>query len=143
GTNDVSGFPLAGKLFVVIGAGGAGKALAYGGKEKGARVVVANRTYENFYPKDGMILANTTFVGMKPRIDDTPIPKKALKHYSLVFDAIYTPKLTRLLREAQESGAAVVYRTKMFIYQAFLQFERFSGLPAPKQLIRDVLVGIT
>lgn len=37
--------PLAGKLFVVIGAGGAGKALAYGAKEKGAQVVIANRTY--------------------------------------------------------------------------------------------------
>lgn len=46
GTNHVSGgSPLAGKLFVVIGAGGAGKALAYGAKEKGARVVVANRAY--------------------------------------------------------------------------------------------------
>ena len=40
-----TGSPLAGKLFVVIGAGGAGKALAYGAKEKGARVVIANRTY--------------------------------------------------------------------------------------------------
>lgn len=37
--------PLAGKLFVVIGAGGAGKALAYGAKEKGARIAIANRTY--------------------------------------------------------------------------------------------------
>ena len=37
--------PLAGRLFVVIGAGGAGKALAYGAKEKGARVVIANRTF--------------------------------------------------------------------------------------------------
>jgi len=41
----MSGSPLYGKLFVVIGAGGAGKALAYGGKQKGARIVVANRTY--------------------------------------------------------------------------------------------------
>lgn len=40
-----SASPLAGKLFVVLGAGGAGKALAYGGYEKGARVIVANRTY--------------------------------------------------------------------------------------------------
>ena len=40
-----SGSPLSGKLFVVIGAGGAGKALAYGAKEKGAKVVIANRTY--------------------------------------------------------------------------------------------------
>ncbi|XP_024021972.1 bifunctional 3-dehydroquinate dehydratase/shikimate dehydrogenase, chloroplastic [Morus notabilis] len=159
GTNHASGSALAGKLFVVIGAGGAGKALAYGAKEEGARVVVANRTYdkakelaskvgggaitlaelENFRPEDGMILANTTSVGMKPRVDDTPIPKKALKHYSLVFDAVYTPKLTRLLREAQESGAAIVYGTEMLVNQAFVQFERFTGFPAPKELIRDVL----
>ncbi|GAV64202.1 DHquinase_I domain-containing protein/Shikimate_DH domain-containing protein/Shikimate_dh_N domain-containing protein [Cephalotus follicularis] len=163
GANPSSGSPLAGKLFVVMGAGGAGKALAYGGYEKGARVVVANRTYEkakelaskvggqaitladlkDFHPEEGMILANTTSVGMKPRIDDTPLPKEALKHYSLVFDAIYTPKLTRLLREAQETGATIVYGTEMFINQAFVQFERFTGLPAPKQLIRDVLARNT
>ena len=55
--------------------------------------------------------------------------QKALKHYSLVFDAVYIPKLTRLLREAQESGAAVVYGTEMLSNQAFVQFERFTGLP--------------
>ncbi|KAL2325449.1 hypothetical protein Fmac_024507 [Flemingia macrophylla] len=155
--------PLYGKLFVVMGAGGAGKALAYGGKEKGARVVVANRTYakakdlatkvggeaiplselEKFHPEEGMILANATSVGMKPKVDDTPIPEEALKHYSLVFDAVYTPKLTRLLREAQEAGAAIVYGTEMFINQAFVQFERFTNLPAPKQLMRDVLARYT
>ncbi|OMO55299.1 Dehydroquinase class I [Corchorus olitorius] len=144
-----SGSPLAGRIFVVIGAGGAGKALAYGAYERGARVVVANRTYDKakelaskvggqaitlaelnyFYPEDGMILVNTTSVGMKPRIDETPISKVALKHYSLVFDAVYTPKLTRLLREAHESGAIIVYGTEMFINQAFLQFEMFTGLP--------------
>ena len=43
--NGTAGSPLAGKLFVVIGAGGAGKALAYGAKQKGARVVISNRTY--------------------------------------------------------------------------------------------------
>ncbi|KAI4303532.1 hypothetical protein MLD38_039146 [Melastoma candidum] len=155
--------PLAGKLFVVIGAGGAGKALAYGGYEKGARVVVANRSFdkakelaskvggkaitlaelEDFHPEEGMILANTTSVGMKPNTDQTPLAKKALSHYSLVFDAIYTPKWTRLLKEAQECGATVVFGTEMFINQAFVQFERFTGLPAPKQLIRDTLVKVT
>lgn len=50
GASQASGSPLTGKLFVVMGAGGAGKALAFGGKEKGARVVVANRTYgKNLY----------------------------------------------------------------------------------------------
>ncbi|KOM55049.1 hypothetical protein LR48_Vigan10g094100 [Vigna angularis] len=159
----MSGSPLYGKLFVVIGAGGAGKALAFGGKQKGARIVVANRTYskaqelanrvggkaitlselENFHPEQGMILANATSVGMEPYIHESLVPKEALKHYSLVFDAIYTPKLTRLLLEAREVGAAIVYGTEMFINQAFVQFERFTRLPAPKQLMRDVLARNT
>ncbi|GAB4835886.1 hypothetical protein Ancab_000805 [Ancistrocladus abbreviatus] len=163
GASPAAGSPLAGKLFVVMGAGGAGKALAFGGKEKGARVVVANRTFakaqdlasrvggqalplaalRDFHPEEGMILVNTTSVGMKPNVDVSPIPKEALKHYSLVFDAIYTPKLTRLLRDAQESGGAVVYGTEMFINQAFVQFEKFTGLPAPKELIREVLTRNT
>lgn len=151
--------PLAGKLFVVIGAGGAGKALAYGAKEKGARVVIANRTYdrarelanivraqpislvelESFHPEDGMILANTTSIGMQPKVDETPIPKHALGHYKLVFDAVYTPKITRLLHEAGESGAIVVSGLEMFIGQAYEQFERFTRLPAPKELFRKTV----
>ncbi|XP_050384135.1 bifunctional 3-dehydroquinate dehydratase/shikimate dehydrogenase, chloroplastic-like [Argentina anserina] len=163
GSSNGSGSPLAGRLFVVMGAGGAGKALAYGGKQKGARVVVANRSFDkakiladkvggeaitlaelaNFKPEAGMVLANTTSVGMKPRTDQTPIPKEALKNYCLVFDAIYTPKWTRLLTEAQESGAAVVFGTEMFLNQAFVQVEKFSGIPADKQLIRDTLARYT
>ncbi|KAL4320331.1 hypothetical protein GQ457_18G008130 [Hibiscus cannabinus] len=129
------GSPLAGKIFVVIGTSGAGKALAYGAYEKGARVVVANHTYDeakevaskvqgqaltlaelnDFYPDEGMILANMTSVGMEPRIEETPVSKETLKHYSLVFDAVHTPKLTRLLREAKQSGAAIVYGTEMLL----------------------------
>ncbi|XP_010240938.1 PREDICTED: bifunctional 3-dehydroquinate dehydratase/shikimate dehydrogenase, chloroplastic isoform X2 [Nelumbo nucifera] len=151
--------PLAGKLFVVIGAGGAGKSLAYGAKEKGARVVIANRTYErakqlanviggeaipldelgDFHPENKMILANATPIGMQPKVDETPIPKKSLRFYSLVFDAVYTPKITRLLREAGESGITVVTGVEMFIRQAYVQYENFTGLPAPKELFRETL----
>ncbi|MQL84345.1 hypothetical protein Taro_016848 [Colocasia esculenta] len=93
--NDSSASPLSGRLFVIIGAGGAGKALAYGAKEKGAKVIIANRTFdrarelamsvggdalslaelESFHPEGGMILANTTSIGMQPNIDGTPLPK--------------------------------------------------------------------
>lgn len=52
-----------------------------------------------------------------------------MKYYSLVFDAVYTPKITRLLREAQESGAKIVTGVEMFIGQAYEQYERFTGLP--------------
>ncbi|KAJ8444122.1 hypothetical protein Cgig2_005803 [Carnegiea gigantea] len=95
---------------------------------------------ESFYPEDGMILANTTSIGMQPNVDETPIPQfrktewllvlqHALKHYSLVFDAVYTPKITRLLREAEQSGATIVTGVEMFIGQAYEQYERFTGLP--------------
>ncbi|XP_022639302.1 bifunctional 3-dehydroquinate dehydratase/shikimate dehydrogenase, chloroplastic isoform X2 [Vigna radiata var. radiata] len=151
--------PLAGKLFVVIGAGGAGKAVAYGAKEKGARVVIANRTYDrareladaiggealpladldNFHSEDGMILANTSSIGMIPKVDETPISKHALKHYSIVFDAVYTPKMTRLLKEAEEAGVTIVTGFEMFIGQAYGQFENFTGLPAPKKLFRQIM----
>ncbi|KAK4433957.1 Bifunctional 3-dehydroquinate dehydratase/shikimate dehydrogenase, chloroplastic [Sesamum alatum] len=156
-SGDVS--PLAGKLFVVIGAGGAGKALAYGAKRKGATVVIANRTYDrarelaelvggqalslaelgDFHPESGMILANTTSIGMQPKVDETCVPKEALRHYELVFDAVYTPKITRLLREAEEMGAKIVTGVEMFIGQAYEQYERFTGLPAPKQLFKDIM----
>ncbi|XP_068462451.1 bifunctional 3-dehydroquinate dehydratase/shikimate dehydrogenase, chloroplastic-like isoform X3 [Phaseolus vulgaris] len=157
GSTNIS--PLAGKLFVVIGAGGAGKALAYGAKEKGARVVIANRTYDrareladaiggdaltlsdldSYHPEDSMILANTTSIGMQPKVDDTPISKHALKYYTLVFDAVYTPKITRLLKEAEESGATIVTGLEMFMGQAYGQYENFTGLPAPKELFRKIM----
>uniref|UniRef100_A0A5B7BJ48 shikimate dehydrogenase (NADP(+)) n=1 Tax=Davidia involucrata TaxID=16924 RepID=A0A5B7BJ48_DAVIN len=159
GSSPAAGSPLAGKLFVVLGAGGAGKSLAYGAKQKGARVVVANRTFErakeladkvggqamtlaevdDFHPEEGMILANTTSVGMKPNIDAAPISKEALKHYTLVFDAIYTPKDTRLLREARECGCAIVYGTEMLIRQGFEQYKNFTGLQAPEELFRELM----
>ncbi|RDX96400.1 Bifunctional 3-dehydroquinate dehydratase/shikimate dehydrogenase, chloroplastic, partial [Mucuna pruriens] len=77
----ISGSPLYGKLFVVMRTGGTGKALSYGGKEKGARIVVANHTYgeKMLLPKPknlpGMILPNTTSVGMEPKINQISIPK--------------------------------------------------------------------
>ncbi|KAL1803835.1 bifunctional 3-dehydroquinate dehydratase/shikimate dehydrogenase, chloroplastic isoform X2 [Daucus carota subsp. sativus] len=158
-TDSAAGSPLAGKLFVVIGAGGAGKALAYGAKEKGARVVIANRTYDrareladtvggqalslsdlnSFCPEDDMVLANTTSIGMQPKIDESPISKEALKSYKLVFDAVYTPKITRLLKEADECGAKIVTGVEMFIGQAYEQYERFTGLPVPKELFRHIM----
>ncbi|CAN6347908.1 unnamed protein product [Urochloa humidicola] len=160
---DPSTSPLAGRLFVVIGAGGAGKALAYGAKEKGARVVIANRTFaraqelanliggpaltlaelENYHPEEGMILANTTAIGMHPNVNETPLSKQALKSYAVVFDAVYTPKDTRLLREAAECGATVVSGLEMFIRQAMGQFEHFTGMPAPDRLVRDIVLTKT
>ncbi|EPS64912.1 dehydroquinate dehydratase/ shikimate dehydrogenase, partial [Genlisea aurea] len=151
--------PLSGKLFVVIGAGGAGRALAYGAKAKGARVVIANRTLDrgrelagivggeaislaelgSYRAESGMILANTTSIGMAPRVEESPVPKEVLKYYEVVFDAVYSPRMTRLLREAEECGAKIVTGLDMLIGQAYEQYERFTGLPAPKQLFQEIM----
>uniref|UniRef100_A0ACD5VF43 Uncharacterized protein n=2 Tax=Avena sativa TaxID=4498 RepID=A0ACD5VF43_AVESA len=164
GSKDAAVSPLAGRLIVVVGAGGAGKAIAYGAKKKGARVVVANRTYEkavtlanalggqalrladleNFGPEEGMILANATSLGMYPNVDGTPVPKKALSLYDVVFDAVYAPKDTRLLREAEECGVKVVSGVEMFIRQAMGQFEHFTGgIEAPESLMREIAAKYT
>ncbi|THU61586.1 hypothetical protein C4D60_Mb07t24880 [Musa balbisiana] len=160
GKEEETASPLAGRVFVVMGAGGAGKAIAYGAKEKGARVVIANRTYErarelakqvggqalplseleNFHPEDGMILANATPVGMQPNVGETPLAKRALGHYALVFDAVYAPKVTRLLREAEECGVTTVGGFEMFIRQAMGQFKLFTGLEAPGKEMRELMV---
>ncbi|KAL6968413.1 hypothetical protein U1Q18_034214 [Sarracenia purpurea var. burkii] len=136
--------PIAGKVFVLVGAGGAGRALAFGAKSRGARVVIFNQRskalaqavsgealpYEcldTFRAENGMILANASSVGMQPNSDQTPVSKEALEHYQLVFDAVYTPRSTRLLREAAEVGAIVVSGVEMFVRQALGQFKLFTG----------------
>nr|XP_009771387.1 PREDICTED: bifunctional 3-dehydroquinate dehydratase/shikimate dehydrogenase, chloroplastic-like [Nicotiana sylvestris]XP_016515486.1 PREDICTED: bifunctional 3-dehydroquinate dehydratase/shikimate dehydrogenase, chloroplastic-like [Nicotiana tabacum] len=151
--------PIAGKLFVLVGAGGAGRAIAFGVKSRGARVVIFNRKYErakalaaavsgealpyeqlnDFCPEKGMILANASAVGMQPRTDQTPISKEALKSYELVFDAVYTPRNTRLLQEATEVGAAVVGGVEMFVRQAIGQFKLFTNGLAPEDFMRRIV----
>ncbi|CAN4101197.1 unnamed protein product [Withania somnifera] len=151
--------PIAGKVFVLVGAGGAGRAIAFGAKSRGARVVIFNRKYErakalaaavcgealpyeclnDFCPEKGMILANASAVGMQPKIDQTPISMEALRSYELVFDAVYTPRNTRLLQEATEVGATVVSGVEMFVRQALGQFKLFTNGLAPIDFMRRIV----
>ena len=86
------------------------------------------------------ILIQCTPVGMYPKINDTPVPKKLLRNSLVVFDVIYTPLKTRLLREAEEKGCVVVSGIDMFIYQAALQFELWTGKTAPIKVMRETLL---
>ncbi|KAH6821802.1 hypothetical protein C2S53_016814 [Perilla frutescens var. hirtella] len=152
--------PIAGRLFVLIGAGGAGRAMAFGAKSRGARVVIFNRNFvrakalaeavsgealpyeclNEFGPEKGMILANSSAVGMEPNTDQTPVCKAALKSYELVFDAVYTPRKTRLMQEAAEVGSIVVSGVEMFIRQALGQFKLFTDGLAPEEFMRKVVL---
>jgi 3-dehydroquinate dehydratase/shikimate dehydrogenase len=162
GLGDGNSSPLNGKQVVVIGAGGAGRALAFGAASRGAKVIVANRTAdkakqlaEQLHPKglgvsleelqqgciQGDVLVNTTSVGMQPRESESPLPESATAKFSVVFDAVYTPLHTKLLQDAKKSGAIVVTGEKMFVGQAAEQYRLFTGKSPDVALMTDVVMG--
>jgi 3-dehydroquinate dehydratase/shikimate dehydrogenase len=155
---DESPQPLRGKRVVIVGAGGAGRGIAFGVKERGGLVTVANRTKSRAVRvaeevgcrgislrtllKEGIdadVLINASSVGMHPKVDEAPVPREMLRPSMMVFDAVYNPIETRLLREARELGCPTVSGFEMFVRQAVAQFELWTGQPAPRDLMASVV----
>lgn len=86
------------------------------------------------------LVVNGTPVGMHPDEGATPVPAGLLRPGQAVFDAVYTPLETRLLADARARGLATVSGVEMFVNQAALQFERFTGAAAPVELMRRVVL---
>ena len=86
------------------------------------------------------LVINCTPVGMHPKTDASPVPAALLRSGQAVFDVVYTPLETKLLREAREKGLQTVSGVEMFIYQAVLQFEEFTGSAAPEDVMRRVVM---
>ena len=82
---------------------------------------------EDFQADRTAIIINATPVGMYPAVDATPIDKNKLKPGMAVFDTIYNPLETRLMREAREQGCTVVGGLPMFARQAAEQFQLWTG----------------
>jgi 3-dehydroquinate dehydratase/shikimate dehydrogenase len=76
---------------------------------------------------------------MHPDVDHTPLHVSLLKPGVLVFDTVYTPETTLLVREARERGCTVVTGVELFVRQAALQFELFTGLTPHLDLMRRVV----
>jgi shikimate kinase len=85
------------------------------------------------------VLVNCTPLGMHPNVDDTPLPAEALVPGKVVFDTVYNPVETRLLREAKEAGCRTVPGTEMFLRQAAWQFKYFTSVEAPLEAMRATL----
>ena len=147
--------PLKDKKVLVLGAGGVARAVMYGLQRRGAKTTIASRTKsraqflaDNF---DGRcvdwqvrhtmtdIVVNCTPVGMHPNVDETPFNKSHLKPAMVVFDTVYNPESTLLLKEAKSHGCRTVTGVEMFIRQAALQFLLFTGKEAPEALMRETL----
>lgn len=151
-----------GKRVLCIGAGGAGRGLAFGALERGAKhVTVANRTrqkaellakelgdravgvgLEEILQEEGFdVVMNSTSVGMSPRVHDTPLDKNVFRKGMVVFDAVYNPLETRMLKEAKEAGCITVSGLEMFVRQAAEQFKLwFPEAEAPVEQMRNIVL---
>lgn len=149
---------LQGKKVTIVGAGGAARAAAFGLREKGAEITIVNRTegraenlardlgcrYSRFKDLRNLeteVLINCTSVGMYPKVEEIPVSTEVLRPGMWVFDVVYNPPETRLLREARERGCHVLSGLKMFIYQAAEQFELWTGRKAPLEVMEGIVKG--
>lgn len=148
-----AGQPLAHVTALVLGAGGAARAIVCGLRSHGAQCVVTSRTSDRaeelakhfggrsveWSARHNVrcdLLVNCTPVGMHPNVDESPFEKRHLLGTMTVFDTIYNPEQTLLIKEAREAGCHVITGVDMFVRQASLQFELFSGQAAPADVMR-------
>ena len=140
---------LRGKRFVLLGAGGAARAIGFGLQERGYPLIIVNRSKErgqalsrelgcDYLPVSSLVrmkageleadvIVNATSLGMYPRDGETPIPKELLKEGMMVMDIVYQPLQTKFLREAKEKGCVTVDGLEMLIRQGMAQFEIWTG----------------
>lgn len=136
----------------VLGAGGVARAVVSALLEYDCAITVFGRTaaraerlaqelrcawkpWEERRHCAGDVLINCTPVGLWPATEESPLPDDALRSSTLVFDTVYHPVQTRLLRRARSRGCEIVSGVPMFIGQAAAQFERWHGLRAPAEVM--------
>lgn len=158
-----------GKNMVILGAGGASRAVSFVLAQRGASLVILNRLEELDWAqelaewisstfgkqvealelteknlarvmKKADIVVNATSVGMSPEVDGTPLPFSLLKRDLVVFDIVYNPAKTRLLREAGLAGARTLSGLNMLIWQGALAFEKWTGQQAPVEVMRTEVI---
>jgi len=145
-----------GKKVLVMGAGGAARAISYGLKEFGADVYIFNRTKEKAdaladefdletidylqIPQAKFdIIINATSVGMSPNTDECLLHAKQIPKGCVVMDIVTSPMETRLLKEAKKAGAETITGERMLLHQACGQFEIWFGKPAPIEVMEKAL----
>jgi shikimate dehydrogenase len=158
-----TGTKIDGKNIFILGSGGASRAISMTlAMNKSNKIYICNRTYEKAvslaeditkqsgadsvavkheYEKmkkaiaDCHVLINTTSVGMSPNIDSSPLNRELLSPSLTVCDAVYNPRKTKLLKDAEEIGCKTVEGLKMLVYQGASAFEIWTGIKAPAELM--------
>src|SRR5690606_29927703 len=96
-------------------------------------------SWENRGAEYADILINCTSVGMYPNVDETPFQENWFRDDMLVFDTVYNPENTLLLKQARQHKCRTVSGLEMFVRQAAAQFELFTGSPAPLELMTETV----
>lgn len=162
------GVELKGRHIVVLGSGGAARAIAFAlaveagvqrltllGIDDSERTVLAQDicsqsalTVEDFHLDEttlrralpeAHVLIHCTPVGMSPNADTTSVPASLLHASLSVMDIVYNPLETRLLKDAKHAGCKTIPGLEMFLHQAVAQFELWTNQPAPVDVMRTVL----
>jgi 3-dehydroquinate dehydratase/shikimate dehydrogenase len=148
--------PFRGRIVLILGAGGVARAIGYGLRQRGAVVYISSRTAERSealaqsiggralqwkdrYSITPGLLINGTPIGMFPEMDATPFDATKLHADTLVFDTIYNPDSTLLVKQARQQKCLVLVGSYMFIRQASYQYKLFTGLEPPVDIMRAVL----
>ena len=156
-----------GKNVLVLGAGGASRAVSLILADNGAeRLIILNRAEEldwahklaasinQLYQIDAKaseltrqnlagyiektdVMVNATSVGMTPNVEGSPVDADLLRPGLVVFDVVYNPLRTRLLRDAEAAGAKIISGVEMLVWQGVLAFEKWTGQEAPPDLMRQ------
>jgi len=146
---------LRGKKTLIVGAGGAARPASWLVKKLGGKLLCVNRTHEKavqlmgafggkaltmnqLKPDDIDIIINCTSVGMSPGEDVSPLPKKLLARHQTVFDLIYNPVETKLLRDAKTAGAKTISGITMLVAQGLEQIRLWSGKTLPPRTISNI-----
>ena len=163
-----NGISTDGKKMLIIGAGGAAKAIAYQAAQEVEELVILNRTSEkaeklaellrkkfgdkvkggtlsvdvlNKEIKTTNILVNATSVGMHPDVNRSPVPSDLLRSGLCVMDIIYNPLETKLVTDAKMVGAKVVLGLEMLLYQGAVAFEIWTNCPAPVEVMKEAALN--
>jgi 3-dehydroquinate dehydratase/shikimate dehydrogenase len=133
-----AGFDPEGKVVVILGTGGASKAAVAAVKGAKRVTLLSRREVPEAakYPCD--LLINATPIGMFPMVDAAPF--QGAIPADVVFDMVYNPPITRLLRSSRDQGKTVIQGTTMFLAQAARQFEIWTGHRAPSEIFEEKLI---
>ena len=165
-----AGVDLAGKNVLMLGAGGAARAIAFtlaqpanlgqlvlldinqefldgltADLKSGTDSIIKSGNLDAAAVASNMesadLIINCTPVGMHPKVDATLVPEHLFRPGQVVFDVVYNPLETKMLREAKARCLVVIPGVEMFVNQAILQFERFAHVEkAPEELMRSVVM---